>query len=166
MLKALLADITTLTVDAIVNAANSTLLGGRGVDGAIHAAAGPLLLAECKTLKGCITGNAKITGAYRLPSRYIIHTVGPVWYGGTSGEAQFLASCYTNSLLLAQKYACKSIAFPCISTGVYKYPVPAAAKIAVTTCRDFIKNHDYDCTVIFCCFSQKNLDDYRALLNL
>jgi O-acetyl-ADP-ribose deacetylase (regulator of RNase III) len=164
MFQALLANITTLHRDAIVNAANSALLGGGGVDGAIHAAAGPELLQECRTLNGCKTGEAKITGAYNLPARYVIHTVGPVWHGGLAGEPELLASCYTNSLLLAQQYACTSIAFPCISTGVYGYPAEPAATIAYAACRTFLISHAYNCEVTFCCFSQRSLNDYTAIM--
>ena len=132
-------DITKMAVDAIVNAANNTLLGGGGVDGAIHAAAGPELLAECKTLHGCETGKAKITGGYRLPAQYVIHTPGPIWRGGGFGEADLLASSYRSSLELAAEYGCKTVAFPSISTGVYHFPLEQAAPIALREIRSFLQ---------------------------
>ncbi len=163
--RALQADITTLAVDAIVNAANSSLLGGGGVDGAIHRAAGPELLAECRMLGGCETGDAKLTDGYRLPARFVIHTVGPVWSGGTEGEPELLASCYRNSLSVATSHDVSSIAFPSISTGIYGYPVESAAEIAVTTCQAYLDETATPLNeVIFCCFSASDLAIYQALL--
>lgn len=163
-LRAELADITRLSVDAIVNAANETLLGGGGVDGAIHRAAGPQLLAECRSLGGCPTGEARITDGYRLPARRVIHTVGPVWQGGDRGEAALLARCYRNSLALAWQYEIETIAFPAISCGVYGYPVAPATAIAVREVRDFLATSDRPREVIFACFSQEMLEVYREAL--
>jgi O-acetyl-ADP-ribose deacetylase (regulator of RNase III) len=159
------ADITRLNVDVIVNAANNTLLGGGGVDGAIHRAAGPLLLAECKTLGGCPTGEAKITQGYNLKARFVIHTVGPVWHGGNNNERYLLSSCYRNSLNLALKNNCISIAFPNISTGVYGYPKQAAAEIAVHEVLEFLKTNESIHQVLFCCFDSENYSIYNSLLN-
>jgi O-acetyl-ADP-ribose deacetylase (regulator of RNase III) len=161
--KAITADITTLAVDAIVNAANETLLGGSGVDGAIHRAAGPQLLAECRTLHGCRTGEAKITLGHRLPAKHVIHTVGPVWDGGNAGEATLLAACYRNSLALAEERGLHSIAFPAISTGIYGYPKDLAARIAVDTVRAFAAQSLREVT--FCCFSEEDRQRYEALLD-
>ena len=163
-MKVVVADITTLGVEAIVNAANTSLLGGGGVDGAIHRVAGPELLAECRTLGGCATGEAKITKGYRLPATWVIHTPGPVWRGGEHGEAERLASCYRRSLELAAEKGAKSLAFPAISTGVYGFPAEKAAKIAVQTVREALKGLAGPMEVVFCCFSQKSADFHEKCL--
>ena len=166
MMKVIQADITTLAVDAIVNAANTSLLGGGGVDGAIHRAAGPELLAECRTLGGCATGDAKITRGYRLPAKWVVHTPGPVWRDGKRGEPELLASCYRRSLALAVEKGAKSIAFPCISTGVYGYPAEKAAEIAILTVQEALKDLPDPPEVVFCCFSQKSAEIYKKLLKM
>jgi O-acetyl-ADP-ribose deacetylase len=153
-------DITQLEVDAIVNAANNSLLGGGGVDGAIHRAAGPELLEECRQLDGCETGEAKITKGYNLPAKWVIHTVGPVWEGGNHGEDELLASCYRQSLALAEEYKIETIAFPAISTGVYRFPLERASKIAVSEVNKFLQSDRLLKQVIFVCFGQSNYDFY------
>ncbi|MBW8882087.1 MAG: O-acetyl-ADP-ribose deacetylase [Asticcacaulis sp.] len=162
-IQAVQADITTLDVDAIVNAANESLLGGGGVDGAIHRAAGSGLLDECRSLRGCKTGDAKITRGYRLPARFVIHTVGPVWRGGAEGEPELLASCYRRSLEVARDNGVRSVAFPAISTGIFGYPIEDATRVAVVTVQDCVYDGLED--VVFACFSPRDLAIYRACLD-
>jgi O-acetyl-ADP-ribose deacetylase len=162
-LIAIQGDITKTSVDAIVNAANSSLLGGGGVDGAIHRAAGPELLAACEKLRGCETGNAKATSAFRLPAKWVFHAVGPVWHGGRSGEDELLAACYARCMQLARKHQARSIAFPAISTGVYRFPPERAARIAVGTVRAHLNDSGVD-EVHFVCFDRETLSIYRQLI--
>ena len=162
-LTVVLADITTLAVDAIVNAANSSLLGGGGVDGAIHRAAGPELVHACRLLGGCATGQAKATPGFRLRARIVVHTVGPVWRGGHYGEEGLLADCYRHSLEVAEQHGARSVAFPCISTGIYKFPSDRAAEIAVATVTTFMSRSTTIAEVAFCCFSGSDVDHYTRL---
>ena len=161
-IEVLEGDITKLAVDAIVNAANETLLGGGGVDGAIHRAAGPQLLAECRALNGCPTGQARITKGYRLPARHVIHSPGPVWGGGRRGEAELLAGCYRSCLALVEQHGLKTVAFPAISTGIYRFPLAQATEIAVTEAKRFLERNETVEKVIFVCFGETTRDCYIA----
>lgn len=163
-IKIVVGDITRLKVDAIVNAANRSLLGGGGVDGAIHRAAGPKLLAECRTLNGCETGQSKLTDAYQLPCRKVIHTVGPIWLGGAMNEDALLASCYQTALEIAIAENFKTIAFPCISTGVYCFPRERAARIALGVIESYLRDGRYKGDVILCCFLEQDAEIYRGLM--
>jgi len=165
-IKMVEGDISKLSVDAIVNAANTTLLGGGGVDGAIHKAAGPKLFEECKTLGGCSTGQAKITKGYNLPAKYVIHTVGPIWRGGNNNEDELLENCYKNSLCVAVENKIKTIAFPSISTGVYSFPLVRAAQIAINTVKEFLgKNNSFE-EVVFVCYGNEAFETYKRLLSI
>jgi O-acetyl-ADP-ribose deacetylase (regulator of RNase III) len=163
-IEVLKGDITELAVDAIVNAANTSLLGGGGVDGAIHRKAGPELVEECRMLDGCKTGHAKMTRGYRLPARFVIHAVGPVWQGGGAGEADLLAGCYREAIRLASKHQLASLAFPAISTGIYGYPKAQAARIAVTTVRQYLPQAPSLTRVVFCCFDDETASHYKDIL--
>lgn len=165
-MSAIIGDITRLDVDAIVNAANESLLGGGGVDGAIHRAAGPALLAACRELNGCATGEACITRGFRLPARHVIHTVGPVWRGGDAGEPGLLANCYRNSLALATEHRLTSIAYPAISTGAFGFPIERAARIAVDVVQEALADVEFPQAVLFCCFSASDLAVYERLLRV
>jgi len=164
-IKIIKGDITELKVDAIVNAANSSLLGGGGVDGAIHQAAGPELLTECRTLKGCPTGEARITKGYKLPTKFVIHTVGPIWQGGKNNEDKYLADCYRNSLKLATIYEIKSIAFPAISCGIYRFPLSRACNIAIKEVNNFLNQNKLPEKVIFICFDDRTYSVYKEILS-
>jgi O-acetyl-ADP-ribose deacetylase len=160
-MRAIKADITTLQIDAIVNAANTSLLGGGGVDGAIHHAAGPELLEACRLLGGCSVGDAKMTRGFKLPAKFVIHTVGPVWHGGHTGENIHLANCYNRCLEIALENGIRTIAFPAISTGVYGYPIEKATEVAINTCNDFLKVNTSPIEITFCCFSENDLTVYN-----
>ena len=167
-MEVILNDITKLKVNAIVNAANSSLLGGGGVDGAIHRAAGKELVMECRSLGGCKVGDAKLTKGYNLPAHFIIHTVGPVWQGGNNGEPELLANCYRKCIQIGVEQKFESLAFPCISTGIYGYPKDKAAEVAVKTCSEELENSSYKISslnIIFCCFGQDDYDIYQQILN-
>lgn len=163
-MEVILGDITKLKVDAIVNAANTSLLGGGGVDGAIHRVAGKELVMECRSLGGCKVGDAKLTKGYNLPADFIIHTVGPVWRGGYNGEPELLAKCYRKSIKIAIKQKLESLAFPCISTGIYKYPKDKAAEVAVKTCSEELEKSSFKLKVIFCCYDEENYQIYQDIL--